>query len=971
MRSTGTIRLAGGRSARYHKVGYHPYFGRMICIEDAPMEIAAFKEVKERFKIVLDSFQDVFYLLDKETDDLRFQAKAKNGVYPIQEIPRGDYVVSAVMDTTPPMDKILMSLHKRLLHCSVGVMKESIAKGHYRDVLPKDVSEKDLNWSVVEECVTCKLCKDGRLKDQERGPDYNPKRRRKHYETEETPMESEEPLTFGKQQDVKVAFDIVYVAGYLCVCMIVKPFNYVLCEWVSKKDSYTLYFAVTLMLKKVKAAPGVRRIVSVSVDRERGINAVWENELLLNFGIRMERPVPYRHESRIERFVRTARNRYRCIVRDARIPLSPRLKRMAWEHVFGASNFVMNVKDQDYLPVQYMYKSKEYRTPPAFGTMVYVGNPIVKDKDTDRKQVGMIVGFEETTRAVKMKFSGNDEILIRDAYSPVADQMEGLDLFFESDENDNDLDYAWSEPREDQIELMDKYEMEELCLDERNDGAIQATMQDMEDKESIYARHAIDVICGLVEDAQVQGEVGQRAAIKIELERVWKKYGAIKPVKANEVNAKELIKGKLFVTEKRDAEHKFTRNKARFVARGDLRKDAPGNVFSPTVSFPTVMTVLNIILHKQYDFMSVDVESAYLNSDFTGGVFMKLDRNVASIMCDMDKAVKEFVNPDGTIFVKIVKALYGLQESAKLWYETLSATLKQIGFQRSNYDHALYYKKVRDELVMILVYVDDMMIAGKRDAIREVKQQLEKSYVLSCSEVSPKVVDYVGMRIEFDKDSWTFRLSQPGMVEKVIKGTDRESDVPCDNNLYRDINPESYPDVTGYRSKVMEIAYLSKTRPDLKVALGYLSTKMQNPTIGDYKKLLRLLGYIRKSKDLKMRLTRVEKFQVFASADASFGPFADGKSNTGMALWIGCSNAPVLAKSSKQKSVANSSTAAELIAFSSTLEEVLWITNLLNEIGLQQGVVEIEQDNSSTMRLIQKVQHRAEGQSGLTSSISG
>jgi len=43
-----------------------------------------------------------------------------------------------------------------------------------------------------------------------------------------------------------------------------------------------------------------------------------------------------------------------------------------------------------------------------------------------------------------------------------------------------------------------------------------------------------------------------------------------------------------------------------------------------------------------------------------------------------------------------------------------------------------------------------------------------------------------------------------------------------------------------------------------------------------------------------------------------------------------------------------------LIAFSSTLEEVLWMVELLNELGFNQESVPIEQDNQSTMRLIQK-----------------
>jgi hypothetical protein len=63
------------------------------------------------------------------------------------------------------------------------------------------------------------------------------------------------------------------------------------------------------------------------------------------------------------------------------------------------------------------------------------------------------------------------------------------------------------------------------------------------------------------------------------------------------------------------------------------------------------------------------------------------------------------------------------------------------------------------------------------------------------------------------------------------------------------------------------------------------------------------------------------------------------------------SNAPILAKCTKQTSVANSSTVAELVALSATAEEVLWMVELLNELGFQQRTVEIEQDNTSTMRI--------------------
>ena len=94
--------------------------------------------------------------------------------------------------------------------------------------------------------------------------------------------------------------------------------------------------------------------------------------------------------------------------------------------------------------------------------------------------------------------------------------------------------------------------------------------------------------------------------------------------------------------------------------------------------------------------------------------------------------------------------------------------------------------------------------------------------------------------------------------------------------------------------------------------------------------------------------------QIRGIADAAYGVYKDGKSNSGIIVTVGYPNAPIIGKSAKQKSVANSSTAAELIAFATTLEEVMWLKNLLEELGFKQEAITMEQDNTSTMNLIEK-----------------
>jgi len=69
------------------------------------------------------------------------------------------------------------------------------------------------------------------------------------------------------------------------------------------------------------------------------------------------------------------------------------------------------------------------------------------------------------------------------------------------------------------------------------------------------------------------------------------------------------------------------------------------------------------------------------------------------------------------------------------------------------------------------------------------------------------------------------------MIEKITKGVTGVADLPCDSKLYADADTTKLEDVTRFRSKLMEINYLAKTRPDLKVALGFLATRMQDPIV--------------------------------------------------------------------------------------------------------------------------------------------
>nr|GEZ44329.1 putative ribonuclease H-like domain-containing protein [Tanacetum cinerariifolium] len=61
---------------------------------------------------------------------------------------------------------------------------------------------------------------------------------------------------------------------------------------------------------------------------------------------------------------------------------------------------------------------------------------------------------------------------------------------------------------------------------------------------------------------------------------------------------------------------------------------------------------------------------------------------------------------------KVVKALYGLHQAPRAWYQTLATYLLENGFQRGTIDKTLFIKKQQKDILLVQTYVDDI-IFGK------------------------------------------------------------------------------------------------------------------------------------------------------------------------------------------------------------------------------------------------------------------
>ena len=93
------------------------------------------------------------------------------------------------------------------------------------------------------------------------------------------------------------------------------------------------------------------------------------------------------------------------------------------------------------------------------------------------------------------------------------------------------------------------------------------------------------------------------------------------------------------------------------------------NIGSPTASTSSVLTIATLAARESRAVGAIDFPSAFLNCEMpeeTEPVYMRLDVFSTMIMTEIDANFTQFLCLDGTSIVKIMRALYGCIESARI-----------------------------------------------------------------------------------------------------------------------------------------------------------------------------------------------------------------------------------------------------------------------------------------------------------------
>ena len=414
------------------------------------------------------------------------------------------------------------------------------------------------------------------------------------------------------------------------------------------------------------------------------------------------------------------------------------------------------------------------------------------------------------------------------------------------------------------------------------------------------------------------------------------------------------------IKEKRDG-----KIKGRICANGSKQRRylaADDTVSSPTVSNEAIITSFVIDAYERRSVAVVDIPGAYLHASMKHDkrrVLMKLKGKFVDYMCKANNKYKAYITYEKgvkVLYLKLLRALYGCIESALLWYELFASKLSKMGFTINPYDKCVANKMINGRQCTIVWYVDDAKISHQDpNVVRGIISSLEEEF--GCLDPTfGNIQEYLGMKITID-DNQIVHIDMRDQICEIIQDFSQkiEGRVSSPASKYlMDVNANSTPlpehQADEFHSVTAKLLYLEKrARPDIEVAVSFLTTRVITPNESDWNKLKRVLTFLNCTKDDIRKIGCSNLESIFTWIDASYAIHENMRSHTGGIISLGWG--ALHTKSSKQKLTVKSSTEAEIVGMSEYIPYNIWLVNFLSAQGYTIKHNVVYQDNQSAIRM--------------------
>nr|GFA25768.1 hypothetical protein [Tanacetum cinerariifolium] len=302
---------------------------------------------------------------------------------------------------------------------------------------------------------------------------------------------------------------------------------------------------------------------------------------------------------------------------------------------------------------------------------------------------------------------------------------------------------------------------------------------------------------------------------------------------------------------KKDARGIVYRNNARLVAQGHRQEEGIDytDVFAPVARIKDIRLFLAFASFIGFKVYQMDVKSAFLYGKITEEVYVT-----------QPKGFEDPYHPKKVY--KVVKALYGLHQAPRAWYERLSTFLLKHGYRRGTIDKTLYIKKNSKDIMLSKFEMSSMgpltFFLGL-----QIDQRLDGIFINR-----EKYVADILKKFDLNNSKLTSTPFEPQKIrEKYVL------DEPISVHLYR--------------SMIRCLMYLTGTRLDIMFAVCAAARHQVTPKTSNLLSVKRIFKYLTAYPKLGLWYPRDSPFDLEAFSDSDYvGAHGDRKSTTGGSEYV-------------------------------------------------------------------------------------
>ena len=405
------------------------------------------------------------------------------------------------------------------------------------------------------------------------------------------------------------------------------------------------------------------------------------------------------------------------------------------------------------------------------------------------------------------------------------------------------------------------------------------------------------------------------------------------------VGKKEPIGTRWVFRNKVDEDGHVIRNKARLVAQGYVQTDLDfEESFAPVARLEAIRMFLAFAAHHKFKVYQMDVKSAFLNGELEEEVFVKQPPGF------IDEKHPHWV-------YRLDKALYGLRQAPRAWYDTLTKHLSENGFKRGAIDNTLFILRERGNLLLVQVYVDDIIFGSTDESLcKKFSKIMSSKFEMS---LMGELTFFLGLQIKQTSDG--IFINQEKYVRDILRKFDMNSSpsksTPISAPLTIDSDPDGKPvNTTVYRGMIGSLMYLTASRPDIMFATCLCARYQSNPKESHLAAVKRILKYLKGTPSLGLWYPKGSGLDLMGYSDSDHaGCKIDRKSTTGGCHFLG--GKLVSWTSKKQTSVSLSTAEAEYVSAASCCAQILWMKHQLLDYGIKYSKTPIFCDNTSAIAI--------------------